>query len=194
MAPVASQHGPQAPRGCHSTIELDPATCQHAARMAAQGKQPRHADHPVAARQPRSGGAARQAPRRSPTGITIAALTATVFIVLLAVANACGRLPLLVIVTCGCAIPATYITYAVDKRAARHGQWRVSEATLHILELLGGWPGALLAQQLYRHKTRKVSFQVAFWLCAIVNSIVLALLALPETRDSLWSDISKLIQ
>ena len=53
--------------------------------------------------------------------------------------------------------------YWHDKRSARQGQWRTPENTLHAIELLGGWPGALLAQQVLRHKTRKVSYQVVFW-------------------------------
>ncbi|SFP84567.1 Uncharacterized membrane protein YsdA, DUF1294 family [Geopseudomonas sagittaria] len=53
--------------------------------------------------------------------------------------------------------------YWHDKRSARQGQWRTPENTLHAVELLGGWPGALLAQQVLRHKTRKVSYQLVFW-------------------------------
>lgn len=53
--------------------------------------------------------------------------------------------------------------YWHDKRSARQGQWRTPENTLHAVELLGGWPGALVAQQVFRHKTRKVSYQVVFW-------------------------------
>jgi len=53
--------------------------------------------------------------------------------------------------------------YWRDKRSAQRQQWRTPENTLHALELLGGWPGALVAQQVFRHKTRKVSYQLAFW-------------------------------
>ncbi|SJM91388.1 Cold-shock protein (fragment) [Crenothrix polyspora] len=42
--------------------------------------------------------------------------------------------------------------------------WRIPEKSLHTLELLGGWPGALLAQRTLRHKNRKPSYQVVFWL------------------------------
>jgi uncharacterized membrane protein YsdA (DUF1294 family)/cold shock CspA family protein len=55
------------------------------------------------------------------------------------------------------------VFYGKDKQRAMAGEWRTPESTLHLLELLGGWPGALVAQQLYRHKTRKVDFQVVFW-------------------------------
>jgi len=55
------------------------------------------------------------------------------------------------------------VTYALDKRRAALGAWRVSESTLHWIELVGGWPGALLAMKLFRHKTRKFSFLVVTW-------------------------------
>lgn len=56
-----------------------------------------------------------------------------------------------------------FFAYWRDKRSAERGAWRTPEQTLHLLELFGGWPGALLAQQLLRHKTRKFSFQLVFW-------------------------------
>ena len=49
----------------------------------------------------------------------------------------------------------TFGAFAWDKRSARLGRWRTSERTLHTLELLGGWPGAILAMRLVRHKNRK---------------------------------------
>ena len=64
--------------------------------------------------------------------------------------------------------------YGLDKRASTRGAWRTSEARLHLVELLGGWPGALLAQRVFRHKTRKRSFQVMFYLAVAVNLAVLA--------------------
>lgn len=51
-----------------------------------------------------------------------------------------------------------------DKRRALQGNWRIAESTLHSVELLGGWPGTLLAQQLFRHKTRKGSYLFSLWL------------------------------
>lgn len=63
----------------------------------------------------------------------------------------------------------TYITYVVDKKAAIKNRRRVSEKSLHLLALAGGWPGALLAQQRWRHKTQKASFRVVFWLTVIAN-------------------------
>ena len=65
--------------------------------------------------------------------------------------------------------------YAWDKHAARRGTRRVPEARLHLLALLGGWPGAWLAQRLFRHKTRKAAFQYRFIACAALNLAVLGL-------------------
>ena len=66
--------------------------------------------------------------------------------------------------------------YAWDKRAAIEHSWRTRESTLHAAALLGGWPGAVAAQQLLRHKNRKVSFQLVFWLVVIVNIAAFAVL------------------
>ncbi|EHJ91444.1 DUF1294 domain-containing protein [Vreelandella boliviensis] len=64
-----------------------------------------------------------------------------------------------------------YVTYAIDKKAAIKNRRRVSEKSLHLLGVLGGWPGALLAQQRLRHKTQKNAFQVTFWLTVVVNLV-----------------------
>jgi uncharacterized membrane protein YsdA (DUF1294 family) len=50
--------------------------------------------------------------------------------------------------------------YAWDKRCAGRGRRRIPEKTLHGVALLGGWPGALIAQQVCRHKRRKVPFML----------------------------------
>jgi uncharacterized membrane protein YsdA (DUF1294 family) len=57
----------------------------------------------------------------------------------------------------------TFVLYVRDKRAARLGIRRTPEVRLHVWELLGGWPGALLAQRWLRHKNAKVRYQVVFW-------------------------------
>ena len=63
----------------------------------------------------------------------------------------------------------TFLVYAWDKRSAVKGKWRVPEAKLHLLELLGGWPGGFLAQRFIRHKNRKLSFQIVFWFILIIH-------------------------
>ena len=53
----------------------------------------------------------------------------------------------------------TFFFYYVDKSSAQKGEWRTPENTLHLLALLGGWPGALIAQQILRHKSQKITFR-----------------------------------
>jgi len=69
----------------------------------------------------------------------------------------------------GVASVLCFVVYAIDKSAATRGERRVSERALLLLSLACGWPGGLLAQQWLRHKTRKTSFQVAFWLTVAAN-------------------------
>jgi uncharacterized membrane protein YsdA (DUF1294 family) len=52
----------------------------------------------------------------------------------------------------------SFAVYGFDKRAARRGDWRVTEASMHGIDLIGGIVGGLLAQLVFRHKTRKESF------------------------------------
>ncbi len=67
-----------------------------------------------------------------------------------------------------------YRMYSHDKQRAIDGGWRVSENALHLAELLGGWPGAFVAQQRLRHKTSKTSYQVVFWCIVFVFQIASA--------------------
>ncbi len=67
-----------------------------------------------------------------------------------------------------------FFAYGLDKSAARTRRWRTQESTLHLFELLGGWPGALIAQGSFHHKTRKLSFQITFWLVVTMNLGTLA--------------------
>jgi uncharacterized membrane protein YsdA (DUF1294 family)/cold shock CspA family protein len=68
----------------------------------------------------------------------------------------------------------TFFAYWLDKHAARQRRWRTSEQTLHLLALLGGWPGAWWAQQLLRHKSVKTSFRQTYWLTVAFNLAAVA--------------------
>ncbi|MEQ3724255.1 DUF1294 domain-containing protein [Alcanivorax sp.] len=63
----------------------------------------------------------------------------------------------------------TLVFYAWDKRAAVHGRSRIAEQNLHLLAVIGGWPGAMLARPLFRHKTRKQPFSGIFWCTVLLN-------------------------
>jgi uncharacterized membrane protein YsdA (DUF1294 family) len=67
------------------------------------------------------------------------------------------------------------LLYGYDKAAAGRGR-RVPELVLHGAELLGGTPAAFVAQQLFRHKTQKTSFQVRFWIIVAVQAVVVFLI------------------
>lgn len=68
---------------------------------------------------------------------------------------------------------ATFIIYAIDKFEAKHDMWRTPEKTLHIMELCCGWPGAMLAHKVLRHKSYKKSFRQMFWVMVVLNVIML---------------------
>lgn len=66
-----------------------------------------------------------------------------------------------------------FVLYRHDKHAAQAGRMRTRERTLHLIDLLGGWPGGLLAQDRFRHKTRKASFQFVFWATVAIHCALL---------------------
>lgn len=123
-------------------------------------------------------------PRRYPDRVprTLLACVAVVAIGGLVVT---GWLPAWIGLLYGIASGASYLLYFSDKSAAgRRGIRRTPEATLHLVDLLGGWPGGLLAQQRYRHKTVKRSFQAAFWVTVIANIAAMAWLVSSGRAES----------
>jgi uncharacterized membrane protein YsdA (DUF1294 family)/cold shock CspA family protein len=68
----------------------------------------------------------------------------------------------------------TYRRYAHDKQQAVAAGWRVPEVSLHLTELLGGWPGAFLAQRRLRHKCTKASYQTIFWIIILIYQLAAA--------------------
>lgn len=93
-----------------------------------------------------------------------AGLGASVFLGALAGAAALGFLTAWVPALYTVMSSLTFTAYHMDKSRAENRRQRTPENTLHLLEALGGWPGALLAQHWLHHKTAKVTYQVIFWL------------------------------
>lgn len=91
-----------------------------------------------------------------------------------------GKLPILVAGAYAVMSAVAFVAYGMDKAAANAGRWRTPESTLHLLGLACGWPGALLAQRLFRHKSRKCEFQIVFWVTVAINLIALAWLTSSE--------------
>lgn len=79
---------------------------------------------------------------------------------------------------------AAFLMYAKDKIAAESGRWRTAENTLHVLSLLGGWPGAKIAQSFLRHKSQKLSFRITYWVTVVINCGALYWLITP--KGSMW--------
>lgn len=94
----------------------------------------------------------------------------------LAMLVASGRLPATIAWLYATNSLITFWLYFKDKRAARRGAQRTPEKTLHLWAFLGGWPGALCAQQLLRHKSVKKEFRRVFWISVALNLAVLGYL------------------
>lgn len=113
-------------------------------------------------------------PQRPPSsGLPAALLVLIPFLFFLAVLVFLGSAPAELLILYAVASVASLIMYGMDKLAAARGRWRVREASLHMVSLFGGWPGALVAQQLFRHKTVKRPFRLVFWFTAAANCALL---------------------
>lgn len=75
------------------------------------------------------------------------------------------------------------IAYGIDKRRANREKRRIPEKTLHLLEVLGGWPGAVLGQQMFRHKTVKMSFRLVLWTIILLHLALSSYFVYDAIRD-----------
>lgn len=112
-------------------------------------------------------------------------LFALLFLAFVATMVFAGRLPYAVLWLYLGASLIAFVAYALDKSAAIKARRRTEESSLHLLGLIGGWPGALAAQQLLRHKSSKASFQGVFWVTVAVNCCGLGWLLTIAGRDVL---------
>lgn len=85
-----------------------------------------------------------------------------------------GKLPLLIAGFYALMSLMTFVAYFLDKSAAKNNRWRTKESTLHLFSVMGGWPGALLAQKKLRHKSSKKSFKRVYLLTVLFNIGALA--------------------
>lgn len=107
---------------------------------------------------------------------------AAIAILIVGIATILGWLPAWVLLLYTSLSLLTFLVYALDKSAAHRGRWRVSEQTLHVLSLAGGWPGALVAQRWLRHKSKKAIFQITYWATVAGNVAALTFIYLWSTR------------
>ncbi len=122
------------------------------------------------------------------SGTGWALLASAIFFALLGLAVLMGWISPLWPLGYGLLSLITFALYGWDKRAAQRDQWRTPEANLHLFALAGGWPGALIAQRLFRHKTSKQPFQALFWLTVAANLGVLIWLTVwgPKMETPKW--------
>ncbi|MBP1469031.1 cold shock and DUF1294 domain-containing protein [Candidatus Chloroploca sp. M-50] len=108
------------------------------------------------------------------TPLRLAILASSLFLLAVGVISWLGLLPPWIVLAYLLLSGFTALVYRFDKRQATQGQRRVPEATLHLLDALGGWPGALIAQWALHHKTRKAAYQLTFWLLVGLHLLGLA--------------------
>ena len=118
---------------------------------------------------------------------SLSVIGAAFFLVIVGVSVLTAQIPPLILVLYMVVSLLTFIMYAVDKSAAKKGVWRTQESTLHLLSLAGGWPGALVAQQKLRHKSKKQSFRLVFWVTVLLNCGAFVWLFTPTGAATLQS-------
>lgn len=67
----------------------------------------------------------------------------------------------------------TYLVFWLDKRRAKNNDWRIPEGVLLGCSLLGGSPTAYVAMRILRHKTRKTSFRVRYWIVVLLQLLAI---------------------
>ena len=112
--------------------------------------------------------------RTGASGVPLALAAATLFFTLLVGLRVLDELPVALLAAYGLFSGVAFLMYGADKSAAAQGRWRTSESTLHTIALMGGWPGALVARRVFRHKTTKQPFRTIFWFTVIANCVALA--------------------
>lgn len=118
-------------------------------------------------------------PRAVPGPGIVALTLAATFLAFVVAAVAMRQLPFVVLIAYFLASCVAYVAYFLDKAASLKGNWRTRESTLHFFSVVGGWPGAMLAQRTLRHKTQKHSFQVTYWVTVVLNCAALGWLLWP---------------
>lgn len=101
-------------------------------------------------------------------------IVALIFLTIVFTSVLVAKIPPFILIIYIVASLLTFFIYALDKHAAKKGTWRTQESTLHFLSVIGGWPGALVAQQSLRHKSKKAEFRSIFWITIMLNCGTLA--------------------
>jgi len=98
-----------------------------------------------------------------------------------------GRLPFAILGLYVVTSVVVFVSYYSGKSRTSNDQWWLPENTLHLWSLIGGWPGAALAQKLLHHKSKKKTFQVAYWFTIVLNTLAFIWLLTPPGSARLRS-------
>jgi len=127
---------------------------------------------------------------RKPSRVPRAALGAAVLIGVVG-SGLAGWIPVILTGTYLGMSVMSYLMYVADKLAAERNAQRTPEKSLHLVDFLGGWPGALIAQQHSRHKTVKLSFQKTFWLTVFLNVVVACWVVWSGLAEAMMESLSR---
>jgi uncharacterized membrane protein YsdA (DUF1294 family)/cold shock CspA family protein len=107
--------------------------------------------------------------QKSERWLCVAMLASLAFLMAILVLGFGGLIPGEIVALYFAASIIALFMYWADKSAAKKGRWRTQESSLLLCGLIGGWPGSLIAQHLFRHKLCKTAFQISFWGTVAVN-------------------------
>jgi uncharacterized membrane protein YsdA (DUF1294 family)/cold shock CspA family protein len=124
---------------------------------------------------------------------TLAVIATIIFLIDISLAACTGKISRYTAPVYFVASIVTFIAYAIDKSSAKKSGQRISENTLHLFALVGGWPGAIFAQQTFHHKTKKKSFRSVFWVTVILNCSGLFLFSRPDSGQIAINVIDKIL-
>jgi uncharacterized membrane protein YsdA (DUF1294 family) len=122
---------------------------------------------------------------------SLTSIVAIIFLIGISAGVYLDKLPEISIVIYIGASLITFLLYGFDKSAAKRGGWRTKESTLHLFSLIGGWPGAMIAQQKFNHKTTKESFRSEFWFTVILNCVAFFWFSSPGNVEKTINFIEK---
>ncbi|MEP1741953.1 MAG: cold shock and DUF1294 domain-containing protein [Kangiellaceae bacterium] len=97
-----------------------------------------------------------------------------------------NRLPLFVLYLYSILSIVSIAFYQIDKFAAQQGHWRTTEKILQLLSLIGGWPGAIVMQQLLKHKSKKLSFRLKHFVMVAINLLGFYWMLTGQGQSIIW--------
>ena len=86
----------------------------------------------------------------------------------------------------------TFFVYGLDKSKAKARQWRIPEAQLIFLAVIGGSVGALAGMKVFHHKTRKPKFKIGVPVILIIQLVIIYFLF--SGNEEVYSVMNEILQ